>query len=40
MTNYEVMLVIDGLLNEKDANNVFDNCQQLLKDGVKDLKVD
>ena len=40
MTNYEVMLVIDGSLTEKDANNVLDNCQQLLKDGVKDLKVD
>ncbi len=40
MTNYEIMIVIDGTLSEDDANKVSANCQNLLKDGVKDLKVD
>jgi len=37
MTNYEIMLVVNGSLSEKDAAEVSANCQKLLK-GVKDLK--
>lgn len=37
MTNYEIMLVVNGTLSEKDAAAVSADCQKLLK-GVKDLK--
>lgn len=40
MTKYELMLVIDGSLSEKKASDVLTNCQKLLTDYVKDLKVD
>ena len=38
MTNYEIMLVVNGTMAQKDATAVSANCQKLLK-GVKDLKV-
>jgi len=37
MTNYEIMLVVDGNMSEADANAVSTNMQKLLK-GVKGLK--
>lgn len=37
MTNYEIMLVVDGTLNAKDADAVSTNMQKILK-GVKNLK--
>ena len=37
MTNYEIMLVVDGNKSATDADAVSTNCQKILK-GVKDLK--
>jgi len=37
MTNYEIMLVVDGNMSEADANAVSADMQKLLK-GVKNLK--
>lgn len=37
MTNYEIMLVVDGTKSAPDADAVSANCQSLLK-GTKDLK--
>ncbi len=37
MTNYEIMLVVDGTKAATDADAVSANCQKLLK-GTKDLK--
>ncbi|MCQ3907529.1 MAG: 30S ribosomal protein S6 [Mycoplasmoidaceae bacterium] len=37
MTNYEIMLVVDGNKSAADADAVSTNCQKLLK-GTKDLK--
>lgn len=37
MTNYEIMLVVDGNKSAADADAVSTNCQKILK-GVKDLK--
>lgn len=37
MTNYEIMLVVDGTLSTADADKVSNECQKILK-GVKDLK--
>ena len=37
MTNYEIMLVVNGTMSQKDADAVSANCQKLLK-GTKDLK--
>lgn len=37
MTNYEIMLVVDGNKSTADADAVSTNCQKILK-GVKDLK--
>ena len=39
MTNYEIMLVVDGNMSQKDAQAVCADSQKLLK-GVKNLKVE